>query len=1071
MCGTQFPDGTEAKAALDAATGKTRAPIATDGERRQLTVLFADVVGATALSGRLDPEALRDVLRAYHRVCTDCVTRYGGNVNQYLGDGVLAYFGHPAAHENDAERAVLAGLAIVAGVRGLDQAQKAKGEAGVEVRVGIHTGLVVVGELGVGAAQINHAIGETPNLAARIQGEAAPNSVCISGATQALVSDRFHLRALGARPLKGVANDTALFAVIAAVEADADQRQRRLAAPLVGRETELAHLLDRWALARRGQGQAVQITGEAGIGKSRLLRAFRERAAAEGNAWRTIFCSPFYQNSALHPIIDLIERAIHAAATEVPPDRAAALRRELDIAGVGDDTTFSLLGSLLGLADMPPVPGDLAPERRKRLTFDALIAWLRADARRQPLVVIVEDLHWIDASTRELFARLLERTVEVPMLIVLTFRPEFVPPWSPASHISTLGLTRLSPEDVVAVACGMTSGRALPVRIVDEIVRRTDGVPLFVEELTKAIVASGLLVERDGLLELAPGQPAQLDVPATLRDALTARLDRLGAAKGVAQLASVLGREFDYPVLQAVCDVPELELALHLATLNEAEIIVQSGVLPRSHFVFKHALIQEEAYDTLLKSDRRQHHLRVAQAYVARFPDLAQSRPELVAHHYSRALHPGAAVPYWQRAGELAVGRSGYEEAVAHLDAALEEIGRIPDSPERAAMELAVRVKIGPALTTRKGMGAAENGANYARACALAETLGESPERFMAMWGDWIYKSTNGQLAAAARRSEDLVSLGRKLGDDGYVLQAHHSRWTNFFFLGNVAIARADTLQGIRLYDRTRHRDHKHLYGGHDPGVCAFNFGATAAWATGHTSEALELVNASMSLSRDLDHVFTLASAHLFAPIVLYNARQPAAAQASAEQLLAACGKHGFTQWVGPSLIMAGASRTAQGDTAFGLKLIEDGLLAQRKSAFVSFTPMLLTLAAEANLRIGNHAHALELLSEAIEVSEKSEVGWYRPEAERAQADVMLQWGNAPIDEAIARVERAAARAKDQGAVVLELRAVTTLAHMLGKAGRPGEARKRLVALCGAPSEGLDSAELDEARRLLSTLD
>ena len=616
----------------------------------------------------------------------------------------------------------------------------------------------------------------------------------------------------------------------------------------------------------------------------------------------------------------------------------------------------------------------------------------------------------------------------------------------------------------MAVASGIAGGKALPLRVIDEIIRRTDGVPLFVEELTKAILGVGLVVERDGVLEVATRQPARLEVPATLRDSLMARLDKLVDAKPIAQLASVLGREFDYEVLQSICEIPEADLEEQLAALNQADIIQQSGVPPRSRYIFKHALIQEAAYDTLLKSVRQQYHQRLAHAYVTRFPEMAQSRPELVAHHYSRAMQPAAAVPYWQQAGELAVARSGYEEAIAHLGEALEQIRLVPASDERTATELGLRVSIGPALIAAKGMAAKETGENYTRACELAETLGETKERFAAYWGDWVHKNGSGQLVEAARRSEDLVMLSRKLGDDGYVLQAHHSRWTNFFFLGEMTVSRADTLEGIRLYDRVRHRQHKHLYGGHDPGVCALNFGANAAWAAGHTAEALRLADASMSLAKDLEHSSSLATAYLFSLQVLHYVRDHSAALVRAEELLAICDKHRLPQWRGSGLVLAGMARTARGGTELGLRLVDDGLKAHRATGHAGISLMLLALAAEAHVQVGNNARALELLSEAIDVSETSRVGWYRPEVLRLQAEVMLQSNQITIDDALARIEHAAWLAKGQGAVALEWRAVTALARLLAHGGRLAEARDRLGAACGASTEGLDSQELDDAK-------
>lgn len=1040
------------------------------GERRQLTVMFADVVGSTALSGRIDPETLRAVLAEYHSACSECISRFGGTVLKFLGDGILALFGYPLAHENDADRAVLAGVAMVSAIAELRVRHEALHGFGLDTRIGIHTGLVVIGEMAVGDARMIDAIGETPNVAARIQGEAAPNTVCVSAATRALLKAQVVLAPLGRRAMKGVASELELFEV-RSVSAERSEAQRpAIATPLLGRSPEHRQLTERWLRAREGAGQAVLLSGEGGIGKSRLLREFRDSCGIAPGAWWTVFCSPFAQHSALRPMIDLIERTIRAQGVEAQAP-AVALKRILSQAGVADAAAVALICALLDPAEVqPPALRNLTPDQRKRRTFDALIAWLQAAAARHPVILAVEDLHWVDASTREFLGVLLERIADQPMMLVLTFRPEFVPTWAIHGPITMLTLSRLQREQCVDLITAMAGGSALPDRVVEEIVQRTDGIPLFVEEMTKAILASGFVEQRDGAWHLAGGAAARLEVPATLRDSLTARLDRLGGAKLVAQVGSVLGREFHYAALHAVCGLPDAELETHLAALNGAEIIHQRGVPPESHYVFKHALIQEAAYETLLKSARQHYHRRAAQAYVERFAEVAHSRPELVAHHYSRAAVPEAAVDYWQRAGEFAVARSGYHEALGHLAAALEQVELLEASPARDAIELRLRVKIGPALIALKGMSAEETGQNYARACALADGLGESAERFMAWWGDWLFKTQSGQLRAATDRSNQLVELGRKLGDDAYVLQAHHSRWTSLFNMGDIAAARADGVHGMRLYDAERHRDHKHLYGGHDPGVCAFGLGASAACMCGAVGEVEGLARRAVAIARSLDHPFSLAIAFLWASIAAHDAREYARARSLAEELLAVLGKHRFAQWEGVGLTIFGASRCALGETALGLKLVEEGVTAQIARGVASWHQCVMTHAAEAHLQSGNYGRAYDLLSEGMAWADKQHIGCYRPENQRLQAETLLQAGRSSAQECLARLEEACALARAQGTALFEWRASISLARVLADLGRPEEARARLAGISRAAAEGIDCVDVREGTVLLEEL-
>ena len=1059
MCGAVFADSAP----------PTRP--AEEGERRQLTVMFVDLVGSTALSGSLDPEQWRDILRAYQAVCAEAITRFGGKIQQYAGDGVFAYFGFPVAYDDAARRAVHAGHALLSGVHALSATTRTQDSVDLQARVGLHTGLVVVGEMGAGETRESGAIvGEAPNIAARIQSLARPGTIALSAATQRLVEPGIRLRSLGQHTLKGVAEPLELFEALEDADERAAPARIAHASPLVGRALELNHLLERWSKAMTGDGHAVLLSGEGGIGKSRLLAELRERVAPDGRAWRALRCSPFHQNSALQPMIDLIERGISTVPDDEAPDRLGKLERLLRPDGLDDPATVSLLAALIGAStgggDAAP---DLPPGQRKNRTLAAILSWISAASLRQPLVMVVEDLHWVDASTRELLGLVLEQLASMPVLAVFTFRPEFVPAWAPHSRVTTLPLGRLARAEVESLALTTSGGRAFPAPLLDEIVARTDGVPLFVEELCKALLAAGVVIERDGRLELARALEGT-EIPVTLRDSLTARLDRLGGAKAVAQLASVLGREFGYPLLRAVSDLPDAELDTQLAVLTRAEILLQRGLPPRAHYSFKHALIQEAAYDTLLRSSRLQHHRRVAEIYLARFSDEARANPEIVAHHFSRAGMPSEAIEHWQKAGELAESRSGYAEAIGHFKTALELLATLPQSIERDRRELSVRIKLGSPLHAAEGLGSGEVGSNFARACEISENAGDSPERFMALWGDWMYKGNAGELVRAASRADDLVALSQRLGDADLVLQAHHSRWTTFQLLGRAAIAHADTQQGIRLYDRQRHQHHAHIYGGHDPGVCALGQGAISAWLTGHPDAAGRLAEDAITLGRDLGHPFSQAIGMWFASYTFMFRGESARCRSIADELLELSRRHALKQMIAFASVCSGWARVASGETGSGLKLLEQGLEDDRSLGQRGWLPSLLCICADARIRAGDPALALELLAEALEMSEQTKQGLFRPEMLRLQADTALALGRTDVASARVQLEAAIALAREQSAVSLEFRAICSLARLLDKNGERLKARELVQAGYAAFSEGHETRDLREGRKLLEEL-
>ena len=653
------------------------ATLSNEGERRQLTVMFCDLVGSTHLSELFDPEELRDLIRAYQQVCSRVIARFDGRIAKYLGDGLLAYFGYPRAHEDEAPRAVRAALGIVAAMGTLN-AQVGRGRKAaisLKVRLGIHTGLVVVGEMGGGEFREQSAIvGETPNAAARVQEQAEPDCVVISAATYQLVRGLFVCESLGARPLKGISTPVVLYRVVRETEAHSrfDVAIQAGLMPLVGREHESGILFERWERARTGEGQVVVVTGEAGIGKSHLVQAFKERVTAESGKWLESHCSPYHQNSALHPVIDLLRTLSGLDNDEQPSAKLARLESELEKYNLPLSNHVPLLGTMLSLRLPEEYPRTaLALEAQREANYLAVQSWLLSVAEREGLALLFEDLHWADPSTLELLGRLLEQIPAARLLMVVTHRPEFLPPWSNRTHFATITLNRLPRAQSEAMVRNVTGGKALPPLVLDQIVAKTDGVPLFVEELTKAVLESGLIRERDEHYELTGPLPP-LAIPSTLQDSLAARLDRLGSAREIAQLAATFGRDFSYDLLRAISSDADADLQKALATLVEAEVLYRRGLLSHARYFFKHALIRDAAYESLLKSKRQQIHSRVARVLEEQFPETLELQPELVARHYTEAGLTDQAIPYWQNAGEQALRRSAFLESASNLSKALD---------------------------------------------------------------------------------------------------------------------------------------------------------------------------------------------------------------------------------------------------------------------------------------------------------------------------------------------------------------------------------------------------------------
>ena len=691
------------------------APPPAEAERRQLTVLFCDLVDSTRLSSQLDPEELRQVVQAYQATCAKVIARFEGHIAQYLGDGLLVYFGYPLAHEDDAQRAVRAGLGIIEAMGQLHPSLGQEREVHLAVRLGIHTGLVVVGDVGGGARQEQLALGETPNVAARLQGIAAPNTLVISAATFQLLGGFFACQPFGTPLLKGLAQPLAVYRVL--YESMARSRLEAASStgwtPLVGREQEIGVLLERWAQVKDGLGQVVLLSGEAGIGKSRLVQVLTDQVAAEPRAWLTpCQCSPYHQHTALYPLIDLLERvALRFDREESPQQKVGKLEGFLVQYGLPLAEAVPLFAALLSL----PLPADYAPltmspEQQKQQTLHALLTILLRIAAQQPVLFVMEDLHWVDPSTLELLSLLVDQGPTARILTLFTFRPDFPPPWTGRAHLTQLTVNRLPRRQAVEVIRQVAHGKVLPPEVVEQIVAKTDGVPLFVEELTKMVLESGLLQEQDERYALT-GPLHPLAIPATLHDSLMARLDRLAAVKALAQLGATLGREFSYALLRAVAPWEEGIVHQGLHQLVAAEFLYQRGVPPQATYTFKHALIQDVAYQSLLRSTRQQYHQRIAQALEAQFPETVETQPELVAQHYTAAGCHEQAILYWLRAGQHASDRSANVEAISHLTTGIELLKTLPETPEHT--QQALTLYISPRRGTADGQraGSARGGA------------------------------------------------------------------------------------------------------------------------------------------------------------------------------------------------------------------------------------------------------------------------------------------------------------------------------------------------------------------------
>ncbi len=1058
-----------------------------DAERRHLTVMFCDLVGSTALSERLDPEDVREILNIYHDVTQKAIAGYDGFMAKYMGDGLLIYFGYPQAHEDDAARAVRSGLRIIEAVRGVSAQFEERWGVRIGVRLGVHTGMVVAGEMGAGEVRETLAIvGETPNIAARLQEVAESNSLVISAATHRLLAGNFECRSLGACALKGLSEPLIVYQVLhestARTRLDADAEGNLI--PLVGREPEMAILQNAWKMACAGRSQTILLSGEAGIGKSRLVWEMKRRASEEPGTWLTeCHASQYHHNSAFFPVIELLERTVlQFERQDTSEEKLAKIEGFLLEYGLDLAENVPLFAVLLSIPfEERYAPLALSPDRQRQKTLDTLASIILARSTRQPVLVVIEDLHWVDASTLDLVSSLLHQEPKYQFLLLLTCRPEFTPPWGSHPHCITLPLKNLLQEQTMEIVERILGGKSLPKEVMRQIVQKTDGIPLFVEELTKTILESGLLVEKEYRFELAGSLPA-LAIPSTLHDSLIARLDRLSLVKEIAQLGATLAREFDYELIAAVSPWDAVALQDGLSQLVQAEMLYQNGLPPNANYKFKHALIQDAAYESLLKSRRLQYHLLIAQALEEKFPKIVETQPEQLAHHYTMASLAARAAPYWIKAGQRGLARAANIDAIAHFTRGLEQVKALPSETERDTLELDVQIGLAPAYMAIQGWGSVEVERACLRARELSEQVGDEQKRVIALWGLWSNYFLRGQQDRGIEVAEEVFQLTQHVGGGMFHASAHHAVGYTLYYQGEYTRALEVAQQGMAGFNLELERVLTVVY--QISSSCSIlTFYAGSLWMLGYPEQAelrmVELRTLSEQLNHPPNNAYVLAACCFYQQLTGHLEGM----EEKSEALKRLCREEGFVMWEAIGLMYHGWAVGVRGDREGSKPTLEQGLAETKEGVALFRTtgtgitmPQFMTMFGDLLWRAERLEEALAALEEGFQWMERGSERQMAPILYRMKAQILMQQARECAEPAVAGLligqakaafESSLETARHQKSLMLELRTCIALCEASENATEREEAFKALESLYHRFTEGLEAQDLIAARTLL----
>jgi class 3 adenylate cyclase/tetratricopeptide (TPR) repeat protein len=1056
-----------------AGSGPTAPTTTETAERRHLTVMFCDLVGSTSISATLDAEDWRDIVGGYLDAASAAVTRMGGHVAKKLGDGIMALFGYPLVQENDAERALRAALEIQRSLAEINAKNAGSGRPKLEARIGVETGAVVVDSLG-------EIFGDAPNVAARVQAAAEPGSVWTTARVQRQVAGLFVAEDCGAYELKGVLEPVVLYRIVRASGGGRRSGQRALT-PLVGRAEELTMLLGRWERARAGEGQFVTIVAEPGLGKSRLIEEFRARLVDTPYTWVEWASSQLLQNTPLHPIADWGRQRFGGADTPVER-RLADLETALQAVKLDPAEHVPLLAPLLDM----PLPEDrvakFVPEELRRRQMAAMQAWLTAGARVQPIVLAFEDLHWADPTTLDLMRGLAERGALAPLFVVATTRPEFRAPWGARSHHGAIALTPLDRRQVAIMVAELAAKHSFSPAIVEGVNERTGGVPLFVEEVTR------LLLERGE-------QGGAHAIPPTLQQSLSARLDRLGPAREVAMIGAVLGRAFSYPLLKAIvtpvaavadrgrADLneagyrgpDEAGLQAALEKLAEADILLVEGLPPQAEYRFKHALIQDAAYENLLKSRRQALHRRAAETLRDQFPDRAAAQPEVLAHHFTEAGLSESAIEYWGRAGDQALRRSAFQEAIAHLGRAIEMADKAESAVPRHVVEdaaaagqrLKLQTDYGQAVMFTRGFAAEETRAAFARAAKLAANSEDFSGRFAAAHGQWTLALVRGELKSARELASTFLREAEGLGSFVEIGVASRGLAIISYLLGDFANARIHCERALAACDPERDREARERFS-EDTCLTAMSWLVITMWQLGEVEHARKLIEAANRRSAELGHAPSMAHPLQARFWLEFSRGDNASALAAAEALEALGREHGMPFWLANAKASVARARVRLNDPAGGAVEFEQALAALTESAGGDWLDR--ALLAERELRTRGVDGALARIDEALALARRQEFQFNLPFAHLLRGEILFKRDSddpAPAEEAF---QTAIAVAREQGARSWGLRAALSLAKLYQSTGRPAQAHDVLAPALEGFAPTPEMPEIAEGKALLATL-